>query len=834
MAIHPRNQRYKDLILCAPYEICIERARYYTQSYRETEGEHPALRAAKAFAHTARNMTVYILDDEGIVGNRSSKLVATVIPVERGDLNAILEAELGILLEREDRPYHIGPRERRELEREILPYWRGKTVRNRKKELWDAHGLFLRPAFSPTRLLRLRRLARHPLLRGARLPRFNPLYAWRGIREVLYNNPAFVMNVFDVQGHLILGHRNVLREGFRGIRVRAQERLVQARAAQDTEAAAFLEGVIICCDAMGGLAARFADEADRLSGQTPDAQRKLELRAIAVRCRHVPFDPPRDFREAVQALWLTQAGAMISYGAAGILAIGRFDQYLYPFYAADKAAGRITDDEVVGIIEELLIKLSYNLLLIPNLAKRVGSELGSDSCAPTVGGLTPEGNDAVNDLSYLILDAFANVRSLGNTFSIRLSRKSPETFWRKALDTYRHTSGAALFSDETVVRALQGCGVTERDARDYGVIGCVEPTSDGNTFGCTSGNDISLTGALEMALLDGRLRIMNKRIGPATGDARAFRTFDEVMTAFKTQAAFMVRMIAKAVNLKDTVYRDGFPNPLVSATLAGCVETGRDMTAGGALYNFGSIGARGFATAVDALAAIKHFVFDERLIAMRELIHLLDTNFRGQEALRLRLARRGPKYGADNDAADGIAKDVAAFVCREVAAQKTIRGGPFRPGFFSYGMHILEGMFLGATPNGRLAGEPVSNSFSPCNCAETNGPTAVMRSVAKIDHTLISNGCALNMRWLPSLFDSEAGIAAMVALVRSYFALGGMEVQFNVVSNATLRDAQKHPENYRDLSVRVSGYSALFTDLGKPLQDEIIARTTFEDPGDRA
>lgn len=828
MPIHPRNRRLKDLILGAPYEICVERARYFTESFRRTGGEHPALRAAKACAHTMRQMTVYILDDEALVGNRSSKVVGAVIPVERGDINTVLELELDALTRRPRQPFHIDAADRRELVDDILPYWKGRTLRARKNALWKKHGVYFRPALNPFAVARrLRSLDMKRLLRTARAPGMGPLSAARALHELLYNNPALVMNSFDVQGHLILGLKNVLREGFLGIRARAGERRHQAEAEGDDEGLAFLEAVEICCDAIRDLALRYAMKAEALAAATDDPSRRRELEQIAARCVRVPYHPPRDFREAVQALWLTQVGGLVAYGMTGILAIGRFDQYLYPYYAADREAGRIEPDEARALMEELLLKLSSNLLLLPYVGKQTGNELGADSCSPTVGGVARDGTDGVNELSHVILDAFTNVKATGNSFTIRLANNTPDDFWRKALATFRVTSGAALYCDEQCVEALKGCGVAEEDARDYGVIGCVEPTGDGDTFGCTSGNDISFSAALEMTLLDGYLRIMGRRIGPRTGDPRRFVRFEELMDAFKRQVVFQIDTVVRAVNLKDQAYYEAFPSPYVSATLRGCVDRARDMTQGGADYNFSSVSGRGLGTAVDSLAAIRHFIYETRALSMDRLCGLLETNFAGDDKTRARLAARGPKYGSGDADADAIAKEVAEFFCHEVAARKTIRGGPFRPSFFSYGMHVIEGLFLGATPDGRRAGEPVSNSFSPSNGAERRGPTAMLSSVAQIDHRLISNGCALNVKFLPSLFEGDERLDKMVALVRGFFAQGGMELQPNVVSNETLLDAQLHPDRYRDLVVRVSGYSAYFTDLGKPLQDDIISRTEF-------
>jgi len=829
VAIHPANQTYKDRVLSAPYEICIERARCYTASYRDTEREDPALRAALAFAHTLRHMTVTLGEGELLAGNRSSKLLGVVLPVERGDVNTVLEMDLDFLLHRKEQPFRIDPEDRRELLRDILPYWRGRTVRDHKKRLYRKNGLNFRPSLNPWALHRGRKsLDTAGLRRISAVPRVRPGYVLRGVREMLHNNPAFVMNVFDVQGHLILGHRNILREGFAGVRERAAARLDRCLREDDRRGEAFLRAVILCCDAVRAFAGRFSRQARAAAAGEADARRRQELLDMAERLERVPWLPPLSFHDALQSLWFTQVCATVAHGMAGIFAVGRLDQVLHPFYAADREKGLLDDGTAVRLLEELLIKLGSNLMVLPYAAKRTGNELGSDSCAPTVGGVDARGEDAVNPLSYLILDAFANVKSLGNSFTIRLSEKTPRAFWHKALSIYRQTSGAALFCDETVVRALEHCGMARADALDYGVIGCVEPAGDGNTFGCTSGNDLSLTAAVEMALLNGRLRILGKRVGPRTGNPERFHTFAEFLDAFKKQVAFLVDTVARAVNLKDRVYRDHYPCPLVSATLSPCVDNARDMTDGGAHYNFGSIGGRGFGTAVDSLSAIRRFVFEARTHSMREMLRMLECNFRGYETDRLRLLNKAPRYGMDQQGADEIARDVAAFFCREVSRHRTIRGGPFRPGFFSYGMHVLDGYFLGATPNGRRAGEAVSNSFSPCNGSERNGPTAMLRSVARVDHGTISNGCAVNIKLPPPMFETEEGVEKVMHLVKGYFACGGMELQPNVVSNATLREAQAHPDQYRDLVVRVSGYSALFLDLGRPLQDDIIARSEFD------
>ncbi|MFQ5999338.1 MAG: pyruvate formate lyase family protein, partial [Candidatus Bathyarchaeia archaeon] len=305
-----------------------------------------------------------------------------------------------------------------------------------------------------------------------------------------------------------------------------------------------------------------------------------------------------------------------------------------------------------------------------------------------------------------------------------------------------------------------------------------------------------------------------------------FTSFEEVMDAFRRQLEYNVKVAAEATNLKDLAYED-FPAPFVSSTLKGCIESGKDVTEGGAKYNFASITARGLGTTTDSLAAIKKLVFEDKVLTMHELIKLLKTNFKGKEEIRQMMITRVPNYGNDDDYVDSIAKEIVETFCKEVTKHSSIRGGHFRPSFYSYGTHVLDGLFLGATPDGRKACEPISNGISPTNRREGMGPTAVLKSAAKLNHKLVTNGDALNLRLHPSLLQNEEGLRKVASLIRTYFDLGGMHVQFNVVSSEMLRDAQRHPEKYKDLVVRVSGYSAFFTDLGKSIQDDIIARTEF-------
>ncbi|MHA1358615.1 MAG: pyruvate formate lyase family protein [Candidatus Helarchaeota archaeon] len=865
-----RTDAYRQMIYNAPYEICIERARYYTESYKETEGLHPTIRAAKALANTLEKMTIYILDQEQIVGNRSSKLVASVIPIERGELESVIKLDLKRMKQRQFKPFQISKADERELKAH-LKYWKGKTVRDMKEKIWDKFGILWKISVGLGSWIRKYREFGWAWLKEyyKRLLKGRVFHAREGLRLLATNNPNFVNNVFDTQGHLVMGHKNILKWGFEGLKQLAEERLQQVTEALSNHACqmaafpeeksayydnipdswtpaqafqarfskksnvthdnkAFLEAVIISINAAIHFIKRFAKLAHEKASRAHDRTRQAELERISTICDWVATKRPRDFREALQLVWFNHVIATIGYGMGGILAVGRPDQYLYSFYKADIEAGRINNEEVTELCEELLIKLSYNLLMLPDYGKATASELGGDNAALTVGGIDKAGNDAVNELSYLFMDAIENVKSMTNSFSIRIHPTINSRQWiDRSIAVYSQTSGPALFNDAVIIPALQKCGVSLEDARDYAIIGCVEPTSQGNTFGTTSGNDISLVGLLEMVLTNGTIRTVHKQHGLKTGDPTTFKSYEEVWSAYLRQLNYLVDHMVKWVDIKDIIYAEHYPNPFISMTLDGCLENALDMTQGGATYNFSSISGRGLATVADSLAALRKLVFDEKEITIKEFLKILNHHYKKKEEFQLKLQKKLPKFGNDNDFVDIIAQNVAAAFCDAVLSHNSLRGGPYRPSFFSYGLFIVDGFLLGATPDGRNAGEPVSNSLSPVNNTERNGPTSVVKSIAKLDHSKISNGMALNMRLLPLLLETSEKRSKIADLTLTYFKLGGMEIQFNVVKQEELLDAQIYPENHQDLVIRVSGYSAYFIDVGKPVQDDIIARYEF-------
>lgn len=874
MNLTTRTDQYRTMIYNAPYEICIERSKFYTESYKETEGLHPSIRAARALEKTLENMTIYILDQEQIVGNRSSKLVGSVMAIERGDMVPVVKMDLNNIKKRAFQPFHISAADERLLRKEIIPYWSGNTVRDMKEKIWTKLGLLWNISVGLGSWIQKYRQFGGTWLKEYynRLVKGRVLHAREGIRLLATNNPNFVNNIFDTQGHLVMGHKNILELGYQGLWERVQTRLhevtvdlTQRHQGQQPDVLstpsqflekitkewssidefnsrfskgtglsgdnqAFLEAALICVNAAIKFIKRFAAFAETKANKTDDPARKEELKQISKRCEWVATNKPRDFREALQLVWFNHVIATIAHGMGGILAVGRPDQYLYPYYKSDKEAGRISDAEVRELCEELLIKLSYNLLMLPAYGKATASELGGDNAAATVGGVDKDGNDAVNDLSYLFMDAIENIKSMTNSFSIRIHpEKNPRSWVKRAIQVYSKTSGPAIFNDAIIIPALQKTGISLEDARDYAIIGCVEPTSQGNTFGTTSGNDISLVGLLEMVLTNGMIRSVGKKYGVETGVPENFTTYEDIWKAYLQQLKHMIDHMVKCVNIKDLIYAKYYPNPFISMTLDGCLENALDMTQGGTKYNFSSISGRGLATTADSLAALKKMVFEDKSISMKEMVQALNKHFSKQEILQTSLKNKVPKFGNDDDYVDSIAKDLMNAFCDEVNNNTCLRTpGVYRPSFFSYGLYIVDGFLLGATPDGRNAGESISNSLSPANNTEIKGPTAVLKSLTKLDHKKIPNGMALNMKFLPTLFDTPEKREKIVNLLESYLSMGGMEIQFNVVRQEDLIDAQLHPELHQDLIVRVSGYSAYFIDLGKPVQDDIIKRCQFD------
>ncbi|MBT9173045.1 MAG: Choline trimethylamine-lyase [Syntrophomonadaceae bacterium] len=801
-----RIKRLKERLQSRYFELDIERARYFTRSYRRTEGEPPCMRASKGLEETLRNMTIRIEDDELIVGSKSAKFWGGPMYVEGYDGSAYTKLSL-LMYNREESVEELFPEgfalrsakflkkftelkeeEYRELTEDILPYWKDKNIGALRIESWKREGLY--PDV--------------PFLESIEL----------GVK-VFGDSSIILTGVTDIQGHISVGIKKVLEMGFKGIARQALHYLVKLKEYEKDyqRRKDFLESVQTAAEAVCIFADRYAILAEKMA-RDENGKRKLELLEIAERCRRVPAEPPRNFMEALQSIWLTQAAVLISYGDGSITAPGRLDQYLYPYYKQDLESGRITRSKALEMLEEYYIKLATNINIGPNNV--------------TIGGVDQDGENAVNEVSHLFLEAHENLKGcFRNSLAVRLSEKTPRDFLLKAGEVHRHTAGIAFHNDHVVIRDLLADGYTLEAARDYCVVGCVETTGTGNNNGYAAGNSALLQNILEMTLNEGGRYVTGwRRVGAATPHAGSFKSFDDVKKAFADQLGHVVELVVQRAYLKDQAIAEHYPVPLLSSTIEGCVELGEDFTRGGARFNHGCVNGQSLATLANSLAAIRWAVYDRKLLTIEELVTHLRNDFEGAEEVRRQLLG-APKYGNDDPYVDDLAVWVADTYSKEVMKHKFWMGGVHRPCLISVQTHILEGTITGATPDGRLAGSPLSNGISPSNGTERNGMTATLRSAAAACGPIMSDGVAFNMNINPAAIQNDEGLDKFVSLLEAYFALGGRQIQFNPISRATLLDAQQHPENYPELLVKVSGYSYRFVDLHKRAQDDIIARTEF-------
>ena len=529
------------------------------------------------------------------------------------------------------------------------------------------------------------------------------------------------------------------------------------------------------------------------------------------------------FYEAIQLISFTQNIINIIYQRS-VVALGRLDQILWSFYKEDIDKNKITRDFALDLIEELNLKLTWNVTLLPTDYTTVANALGQNTQTITISGMDKNGNDATNEISYLFLEAYKNLKAFTTDLSIRIHNKTPVTFFKEAIKVFQSTSGIAFYNDDNIIPAMIKGGYTTEDAHNYAIIGCVEPTSQGNTFAATGRMYINLPGVLELTLNNGYCNLTQQIGGLETGNPGNFSTYNEFYSAFIRQLQYNIEKCVKIAELGDEETINHFPQPFVSAIIEGCMEEGKDYTAGGARYNFSSITAYGFATLVDSMFNIKKLVYENKKITLSEFITVLNSNFTGQEELRQYLLHKSSKWGNDEEEVDRLANELWDLFCSEVVKHKCLRNGQYNPGAYSMGIHVIEGLFTRASADGRKANQPLSNSLSPVNNMEKNGLTAVLNSIAKLNYELAINGVAVNIRMNAQNFSREEHIEKFYHLLKSYFTAGGVQIQPTVVSTELLKDAQIHPENYSDLIVKVGGYNATFVDLGNPIQNDIINR----------
>jgi formate C-acetyltransferase len=776
--------RLRDKLLNRRRQVDLERARYATESYRATEGEPMILRRAKMLRHLAQEMSLTIDPDEIIVGNRSLLPRMGVIAPE-GAVDWI-DRELEALPTRPQDTFDITPDQIRELREEIFPYWRGKTLEDH--------------------------VAR-------KVP--------EDVRRAVAGK-AFSLNQTDhAQGHILPDVEGWLTLGIEGLRTKVDEARKRP-GVRETRHQTFYDALCIALEAAEILMRRYGALAAEHAAQVEDPGRARELADIAATCTWIAAHPPRTFWEALQSLWFLFVLLQMESNASSF-SPGRLDQMLWPYLARDLEDGTLTLSEAQRLLERLWLKFNEVVLLRSSSSARyfAGFPIGFNV---VLGGQRPEGGDATNALSYMGLRAQADLGLTQPNLSIRIHEHSPQRFLETAAYVISLGSGMPqVFNDEVIIPGQINRGIPPERARDYAVVGCVELSTPGQALGWSDASLFNMTRVLELTLFGGRDPETGEQIGLPTPSLDAMATFEALESAYDRQLTHFVGLMVKGCNAVDRVHAHTIPSPFLSAVIDDCIAEGTDVTTGGARYNFSGVQGVQIANVADSLAALKRAVFERGWVPAADLLDALRDDYTDRETLRQRLLNCAPKYGNDVDRVDALAAKWADRYSARVAQHRNARGGIYQPGFYTVSAHVPMGAAVGATPDGRHAGAPLADGgLSPSAGRDRKGPTAVLRSVGKLNLKLASNGTLLNMKFLPDALEGRENLTTFVALLRAFSALEIPHVQFNVVSAETLREAQADPDAYRNLVVRVAGYSAYFTELDRALQDEIVERTAFQ------
>ena len=786
--MNERIRKLREQTLAAKPTISAERALLVTEFYRrpETRSLSMPMQHALAFKSVMEKKAIVFNDGELIVGERGPAPKAT--PTYPEVCIHSLQ-DLRYLNDRKKTAFASDEETRRVYAEEIIPFWQGRSQRDR--------------IFSEM------------------TPEWIDAYEAGVFTEFMEQRAP---------GHTVLDGK-IYRRGLLDFK----KDIEAAQAALDylNDPAAYdkqeeLKAMAVSIDAVIAFAARHADKARELAKGEKDPVRRKELERIAEVCDRVPAHAPRDFWEALQAYWFVHLGVITEYNTWDSYNPGRLDQHLWPFYEKGLADGTLTKESARELLEAFWVK--FNNQPAPPKVGVTAEESGTytDFALINVGGLKEDGTDAVNDLSYLILDVIEEMRILQPSSMVQISAKGPDEFLLRALRIVKTGFGQpSIFNTDAIVQELVRQGKSVVDARNGGCSGCVEAGAFGKEAYILTGY-FNLPKVFEITLGNGVDPRTGKRIGLETGDPEAFRTFDDLFEAFRKQIRHFVDIKVRGSNVIERLYAVYLPAPFLSVLVDDCVKNGKDYHAGGARYNSNYIQGVGMGTITDILSAIRFNVFDNAHFTMTELLAALASNFAGHETLRRRVLNRTPKFGNDDDYADGLMSRVFEAYFEAVDGRPTPRGGSYRINLLPTTAHIYFGKMTGATADGRLAGEAVSEGVSPVQGADRKGPTAVIKSLGKMDHAR-TGGTLLNQKFTPQLLADDAGINGLKDLVRSYFRLMGHHIQFNVVTAGLLREAQAQPEKYRDLIVRVAGYSDYFVDCSTELQNEIIHRTEHQE-----
>jgi len=784
MKMTERVLRLREQSLNAKETITAERAQLITRFYAsgEARGLSAPVTRARVFEYLLRNKAICVNEGEMIVGERGPAPKATPTYPEIC-LHSL--QDLDILNDRPKVSFKVSDEVKHIYEDEIIPFWKGHSNRDRIME------------------------------------RMTP--------EWINAYKAGIFTEFQEQrapGHTVLGYK-MFHTGFLDLKKEIAESVTKIDYFNDPLASdrnEELKAMEIACDAIIMYAGRHADALEKLAEREKDQQRRSELKKMAAVCRRVPAHAPETFHEMLQHYWFIHLGVVTELNPWDSFNPGRLDQHLWPVYKKETESGTLTPEQANELLGCFWVKFNNHPSPPKMGVTAEESNTYTDFCLINLGGVKPDGTDAVNEMSYILLDVIKEMRIVQPSSMVQVSRKGPDAFIHKTLDIVRTGFGQpSIFNTESIIQELLRQGKSLVDARNGGASGCVETGAFGTECYWLTGY-FNLVKILEVTLNNGFDPRTGVQVGKQTGDPSLFASFDEVMLAYKQQVNHFANIKVRGNNVIEKTFANHLPVPFLSLLLEDCIARGKDYNAGGARYNTTYIQGVGLGSITDILTSIKYNIYDKRRFTWNEMLAALKNNFEGDEKMQYEMIYNTPKYGNDDDYADEQAVAVFEIFYDAVNGRPTPRGGVHRINMLPTTSHVYFGNVTGATPDGRKAYVPLSEGISPFQGVDRQGPTAVIKSASKIDH-LRTGGTLLNQKFSPEFFEDEGSYQKLTALIRSYFSLDGHHIQFNVVNAETLREAQKHPELYRDLIVRVAGYSDYFNDLGEDLQNEIIRRT---------
>ena len=761
-----RTQRLKERLFAQPREISLERALLYTASHKQTAGEPVVLRRAKATAWILDHVQISIREDELIAGNRTVKPRAGIVSPEMDPYWLLNELD-GFASRPQDR-FAISEEDKRIYREALFPYWEKRSMKD-----------FINARMTDE-------------------------------VKAAVSTQIFSINQTDKgQGHIIIDYPRLLNNGLAAL-------VAELRAAAESAPCNhFYQAALILLEASQRHILRYALLADEMAAACSDARRRQELAAIAAISRHNAVHRPEDFYQACQLFWYMNI--ILQYESnASSLSLGRFDQYMLPFYQTSLNRGQ-DPAFLQELLESLWVKCNDIVLLRSSSSARYFAGFPTGYTA-LLGGLSETGRSAVNVLSFLALDAYQEVRLPQPNLGVRINELIDRAFLRKTAETIRFGTGIPqVFNDEVVIPAFLNRGVSLEDARDYAVVGCVELSIPGRTYGLHDIAMFNLLKVMEIVILE--------------NEGNPDVSWNGLLNQIREKIRHYIKLMINGSNICDIGHRDQAPVPLLSSFILDCIERGKDITEGGARYNFSGVQGIGIANLSDSLHALKGMVFEQQRMSFDELIQVLKANFKTKEGekIRARLINRFEKYGNDIDEVDNISADLLRFYCKEVEQHLNPRGGHFTPGSYTVSAHVPLGSVVGATPDGRLAGDRLADGgLSPMVGQDSQGPTAVLKSVSKLDNYLLSNGTLLNVKFTPATLAGDGGLNKLADFLQAFSKLKLQHIQFNVVNADTLREAQQRPQDFAGLVVRVAGYSAFFVELSKEIQDDIIHRTAHQ------